>query len=200
MRGNKRNAAAGVGAAAPRRGQGSGVREQKPFAVEDRDRRNILDEILRMLERDSRLSAKQIATALGRDEAEVRGAIAKYEADKVILKYTAIVDSDKLEHDSVTAMIEVKISPQKGEGYDRIAQRIYQYDEVESLFLMTGTYDLLVTMTAKTMKDAAQFVYAHLATIEGVTSTATHFIMKKYKEKSCVFAEEFEQEERVLFV
>ena len=159
-----------------------------------------MDDILMMLEKDSRLTAKQIASSLGRDEEEVQKSIAKYEADNVVLKYTAIIDRDKLDQNNVTAMIEVKISPQHGDGYDRIARRIYQYDEVESLYLMTGTYDLLVTMTAKTMKDAAQFVYAHLATIEGVTSTATHFIMKKYKEKNCVFAKESEQEERLLFV
>ena len=153
-----------------------------------------------MLEKDGRLTARQIAASLGRDETEVQAQIAKYEADDVILKYTALIDRDKLDEDNVTAMIEVKISPQLGEGYDRIAQRIYQYDEVESLYLMTGTYDLLVTMTARTMKDAAQFVYAHLATIEGVTSTATHFIMKKYKEKNCVYVTRDEQEERMLFI
>ena len=153
-----------------------------------------------MLEKDSRLSVKQIASALGRDEVEVQAVIAKYEADGIILKYTTLIDHEKLDSDSITAMIEVKISPQIGAGYDRIAQRIYQYDEVESLYLMTGSYDLLVTMNARTMKDAAQFVYAHLAAIEGVTSTATHFIMKKYKEKNCVFAGETEQEERLLFV
>ena len=159
-----------------------------------------MDEILKMLEKDSKLTAKQIATALGSDEADIRELIDGYEADNVIMKYTALIDYDKLSEERVTAMIEVKISPQHGEGYDRIAQRIYQYDEVESLYLMSGAYDLLVTMTAKTMKDAAQFVYAHLAAIEGVTSTATHFIMKKYKEKNCVFAMKPEQEERVLFV
>ena len=159
-----------------------------------------MDEILAMLEKDGRLTAREIAALLGRDEAEIQALIAKYEADGIILKYTTLVDREKLDEDSVTAMIEVKISPQLGEGYDRIAQRIYQYDEVESLYLMTGAFDLLVTMTARTMKDAAQFVYAHLATIEGVTSTATHFIMKKYKEKNCVYIKQDEQEERMLFI
>ena len=159
-----------------------------------------MDDILGMLEKDGRLTAKQISAALGRDEAEVQALIAKYEADHVIMKYTALVDYDKLDADSVTAMIEVKISPQQGDGYDRIAQRIYQYDEVESLYLMTGSYDLLVIIAARTMKEAAQFVYAHLSTIEGVTSTATHFIMKKYKEKNCVFEKAPEQEERLFFV
>ena len=160
----------------------------------------LMDDILNMLEKDGRLTAKQIAASLGRDESDVRDRISAYEADEVILRYTALIDRDKLDEENVTAMIEVKISPQHGEGYDRIAQRIYQYDEVESLYLMTGSYDLLVTMTARTMKEAAQFVYEHLAAIEGVSSTATHFIMKKYKEKNCVFTREPEQEERVLFV
>jgi len=159
-----------------------------------------MDDILMLLEKDSRLSAKQIAAALGRDEAEVLAKIAKYEADGTILKYAALINHDNLNEDSVTALIEVKISPQLGEGYDRIAQRIYQYDEVDSLYLMTGAYDLLVTMTAKTMKDAAQFVYTHLAAIDGVTSTATHFIMKKYKEQNCVFVKGPEQEERLFFI
>jgi len=158
-----------------------------------------MDEILKMLEKDGKLTAKQIAAALGKTEDDVKAAICGYEQDCTILKYTALIDHEKNGDDSVTALIELKISPQGGDGYDRIARRIYQYDEVESLYLMTGTYDLLVTMNAKTMKDAAQFVYAHLATIEGVSATATHFIMKKYKERNCVFAQEPEQEERLRF-
>ena len=159
-----------------------------------------MDEVLTLLEKDGRLTAKQIASALGREEKDIQAAIAKYEEEGTILKYTALIDHDQIDEETVTAMIELKISPQGGDGYDRIARRIYQYDEVESLYLMTGTYDLLVTMNAKTMKDAAQFVYAHLATIEGVAATATHFIMKKYKEKNCVFAKEPEQEERLKFI
>jgi len=159
-----------------------------------------MDEILVLLEKDGKMTVKQIAAALDRSEAEVLAAIAKYEADGTILKYTALINHDNLNEQGVTALIEVKIAPQLGEGYDRIAQRIYQYDKVDSLYLMTGTYDLLVTITAKSMKEAAQFVYAHLATIEGVTSTATHFIMKKYKERNCVFVKESEQEERLFFI
>ena len=159
-----------------------------------------MDEILTMLEKDCRLPAKQIALALGRDAGEVQEAITGYEADGTIMRYTALINREALDEECVTALIEVKISPQHGEGYDRIAQRIYQYDEVDSLYLMTGSYDLLVTMTARTMKDAAQFVYSHLAAIEGVTSTATHFIMKKYKEQNCVFIKEPEQEERLFFI
>ena len=152
-----------------------------------------------MLERDGRLGAKQIAVALGREEAEVQAAISKYEEDSTILKYSALVNRDNLQEEHVTALIEVKIAPQLGDGYDRIAQRIYQYNEVESLYLLTGSSDLLVTMTVRTMKDAAKFVYEHLAAIEGVTSTSTRFIMKKYKEQNCVLVKAPEQEERLLF-
>ena len=102
--------------------------------------------------------------------------------------------------ENVTALIEVKISPQFGEGYDRIAQRIYQYDEVESLFLMTGSYDLLVTMTVNSMQEAAVFVYEKLAAIEGVTSTATRFIMKKYKENNKVLVDKPVQEKGEIFI
>jgi len=159
-----------------------------------------MDEILTMLERDGRLSAKQIAAALGREEADVQAAINNYEADGTILKYTALINKDKLDEEYVNALIEVKISPQLGAGYDRIAQRIYQYNEVESLYLMTGSFDLLVAITAKSMKDAAAFVYEHLASIEGVTSTATRIIMKKYKEQNCILEKKTEQQERLLLL
>jgi len=104
------------------------------------------------------------------------------------------------DEECITALIEVKISPQLGDGYDRIAQRIYQYDVVDSLFLMTGSYDLLVTMTVKTLNEAAVFVYEHLAAIEGVTSTATRFIMKKYKENGKVFVKTDEQKGGGFFI
>ncbi|SHH95173.1 DNA-binding transcriptional regulator, Lrp family [Sporobacter termitidis DSM 10068] len=159
-----------------------------------------MNEILKLLEKDSRLTAPQIAAMLGMDAAAVAAAIAKAEADGVILRYTALVDWDKAAEEAVTALIEVKIAPQRGEGFDRIAERIYQYEEVDSLYLMSGAFDLAVYITAKSMKDVAQFVFARLAPIEGVTATATHFILKKYKEKGCVFTVAPEQEERMLFI
>lgn len=100
----------------------------------------------------------------------------------------------------VTALIEVKIQPQKVAGYDRIAQRIYQYENVESLYLLAGSYDLLVSIKANSMKEISAFVYEHLATIDGVSSTVTHFLMKKYKEHGQIFAEHPDQEERISFV
>lgn len=157
-------------------------------------------QILKLLEKDSKLTAQQIAVMLDRDQAEIEAIIAKLEADGTILKYLTLIDWDKTSDDSVTALIEVKIAPQRGEGFDRIAERIYQYDEVDSLYLMSGDFDLAVYITAKSIKDVAQFVYAHLAPLEGVTATATHFMLKKYKEKGCVFNVMAEQEERMLFV
>lgn len=161
-----------------------------------------MKEILKLLEKDSKLTARQIAAMLGMEQAAVEAFIAKAEADGTILKYMTLIDWGKSEEETetVTALIEVKIAPQRGEGFDRIAERIYQYDEVESLYLMSGNFDLAVYITAKSMKDVASFVYARLAPLEGVTATATHFILKKYKEKGCVFNAAPEQEERILFV
>ncbi len=157
-------------------------------------------EILKLLEKDSKLTAQQIAAMLGREQADVEAVIAGLEADGTILKYMTLIDWDKIPDDSVTALIEVKIAPQRGDGFDRIAERIYQYDEVDSLYLMSGDFDLAVYITAKSIKDVAQFVYARLAPLDGVTATATHFMLKKYKEKGCVFNVMSEQEERLLFV
>ncbi len=157
-------------------------------------------EILKLLEKDSTLTAAQIAAMLDMGEKEVADIIAKCEKDNVILGYTALVDWTRTEDESVTAFIEVRITPQRGDGFDRIARRIYLYDEVESLYLMSGAYDLAVTITGKTLKEVSHFVSAKLATIDGVLSTATHFILKKYKEKNFAYTVVPEQEERGLFV
>jgi DNA-binding Lrp family transcriptional regulator len=156
-------------------------------------------DILKLLEKDGRLTAQQLGAMLGIEPGQASAAIEKFEADGVILKYMTLVDWDKISEDSVKALIEVKIAPQRGEGFDRIAERIYQYDEVESVYLMSGDFDLAVYINAKNIKDVAQFVYARLAPLEGVTATATHFILKKYKEKGCVFNVPSEQEERINF-
>ena len=126
-------------------------------------------------------------------------AIAEYEKDHVILGYKAIVDWDRTERESVTALIEVKVTPQRGEGFDRIAERIYQYDEVESVYLMSGSFDLTVIISGRTLKEVAHFVGEKLAPLEDVTGTATHFILKKYKEKHLIFEKQEVQEERFVF-
>lgn len=159
-----------------------------------------MNEILKLLEQNSKYTAHDLAPMLGMEEAAVEAAIAKYEEDKVILGYQALIDWDRAGEEFVTALIEVKVTPQLGDGFDRIAERIYQYDEVESVYLMSGSFDLSVIISGKSLKEVAQFVARRLSTIEGVTSTATHFILKKYKEKHCLFRKQEEQKERTLFV
>jgi DNA-binding Lrp family transcriptional regulator len=133
-------------------------------------------------------------------EAEVAAAVARYEQERIILGYKAIVDWDRTDREAVTALIEVKVTPQRGDGFDRIAQRIYQYDEVESLYLMSGAYDFTVIISGRTLKEVSQFVTQKLSTIDGVMSTATHFILHKYKDKRVVFSAPEEQKERLIFV
>jgi len=159
-----------------------------------------MEDILKLLEEDARYTAKQLASMTGREQADVEKYIAAAEEDGKLVGYSAIVDWDKTGDETVSALIEVKIAPQLGDGFDRIAERIYQYEEVESLYLMSGSFDLAVFISGRSLKEISQFVFAHLAPIEGVTATATHFIMKKYKEKHRVFEKMPEQEERLLFV
>ena len=160
----------------------------------------MMDKLLELLENDSTLTHAQLAAMTGLTEEEVSAAVAQNEKDQVILGYKTIVDWNRVDREAVTALIEVSVTPQRGEGFDRIAQRIYQYDEVESLYLMSGgAYDLTVTISGRTLKEVALFVGEKLAPIEGVTGTATHFILKKYKEKHLIFQKPEVQEERFVF-
>jgi len=156
-------------------------------------------EILKLLENDCRTTPEQIAAMLGASLSEVVTAIAEMEADKIILGYKAMVDWDKTGEETVTALIEVKVTPQRGDGFDRIAERIYQFEEVESMYLMSGAYDFTVIISGRTLKEVANFVSARLSTIDGVIGTATHFILTKYKEKHTVFENIPVQEERLIF-
>lgn len=156
-------------------------------------------EILKLLEKDSRLTNAQIAAMLGAQEADVARMVAECEAEGLILGRLTLVDWDRTGEELVTALIEVKITPQRGDGFDRIAERIYQYEEVESVYLMSGAYDLTVIISGKALRDVAAFVSSRLATIDGVVGTATHFILKKYKDKNIVFEHSPEQQERMIF-
>ena len=140
-----------------------------------------------------------LAAAAGISEAEAKAAIQAYEEDRTILGYQAIIDWDRVRRENVTALIEVKVTPQTISGFDRIAERIYQYDEVESMYLMSGSYDLTVIISGRTLREVAQFVGERLAPIEGVTGTATHFILKKYKEKHLVFRPQDPEEREYIF-
>lgn len=159
-----------------------------------------MKDLLQLLEDDCTLSHTQLAAMTGMTEDEVSAAVAQYEKDHVILGYKTIIDWDRTHREAVTALIEVSVTPQRGEGFDRIAQRVYQYEEVESVYLMSGgSYDLTVIISGRTLKEIAHFVGEKLATIEGVTGTATHFILKKYKEKHLIFPVQEVQEERFVF-
>lgn len=143
--------------------------------------------ILEMLEADGRLTAKQIALMLDKEEGEIRDMIQKFEADGVILGYKAIVDWDKTDREYATALIEMKVTPQYNRGFDAIAERIYNYPEVQSVYLMSGAYDLCVILEGKTIREVALFVAQRLAPLEAVLSTATHFVLRKYKDKGVIY-------------
>ena len=158
-----------------------------------------MTKLLQLLEDDCTLTPDQLASMADMPVEEVKAAIRKYEDEKVILGYKAIVDWDRTERESVTALIEVKVTPQRGAGFDRVAERIYQYDEVESVYLMSGAFDLTVIISGRTLREVAEFVGQRLATIEDVTGTATHFILKKYKERHLIFEKQEQQERELIF-
>ena len=138
-------------------------------------------DILAILQEDGRYTPAKIAVMLDKSEEEVASAIAALEARGVIVKYTAIVNDERLSDDIVQALIEVKVSPQKTSGFDAIAEEIYRFDEVKSCYLMSGGYDLAVFIEGKNLREVARFVSERLSTLDEVQSTATHFILKKYK-------------------
>ena len=146
---------------------------------------NILD----ILTEDSRTPISQIAVMLGATEAQIADTVARLERQRVILKYPALINWEKVDVEQVEAMIEVRVTPQRGEGFEAIAEQIYRFDEVSSVYLMSGGYDLLVNMKARTMRQLALFVAEKLSTIEHVISTATHFVLRKYKDQGVVMDE-----------
>ncbi len=156
--------------------------------------------LLKLLEQDCTLSPEQLAAMCNMTVEDVKSEIKQLQDDHVILGYKAIVNWDDTIDETVMALIEVSVTPQRDKGFDRIAQRIYQYEEVESMYLISGGYDFTVIITGRTVKEVAMFVAQRLSTIEGVISTSTHFILKKYKEKHTVFTPEEEQKERPIFV
>lgn len=155
--------------------------------------------LLQLLEQDCTMTPQQLASMADMSVEEVKAAIKRYEEEKIILGYKAIVDWDRTDREAVTALIEVKVTPQRGDGFDRVAERIYQYDEVESVYLMSGAYDLTVIISGRTLKEVAQFVGERLSTLEDVTGTATHFILHKYKEKHLIFEKQEKQPKEWIF-
>ena len=139
-------------------------------------------EFLTLLENDARLTPEQLSTMLDKDVGDISEMMTAYERDGVILGYKTLIDWDKTDRESVTALIEVKITPQKGMGFDEIARQIYSHHQVESVYLMSGGFDLTVIIKDRTMREVARFVAEQLAPMENVLSTGTHFILKKYKD------------------
>lgn len=144
-------------------------------------------EILKILEKNARLSTDDIAKMLGIKEKEVIKLIGELEADKVICGYNAIINWDKVNDEKVDALIELKVTPQRGTGFDRIANRIAKFDEVDSVYLLSGGYDFMVEIKGRSMKEVSQFVFDKLATLDTVQSTATHFVLRKYKDHGISF-------------
>ena len=153
-------------------------------------------EILKLLESDAKLTAEQIAVMLDLPLSDVKAQINEFEANGTILGYKAVVDWEKTERESVTAMIDVKLTPQRDKGYDRVAEKIYNYPEVKSVHLMSGAYDLSVLIEGKTMKEVAFFVSQKLAPIEEVISTATHFVLHRYKDAGVLYDATLDIDER----
>lgn len=147
-----------------------------------------MDKILTLLENDATLSERELSLMLKKEVGEVKDLIEKYEKDGVILGYQTVIDWDKTDREYVSALIEVKVTPQRDRGFNKIAEKIYNHPEVKSLYLMSGGFDFTVIIEGKTMKEVAYFVAQKLAPIEFVTSTATHFVLKKYKDKGVVYS------------
>ena len=142
----------------------------------------MIKKILKILEDDARITAKQIAAMTGIPNDEVARIIKQAEENRTILKYKTMINWDKVKNERVCALIEVKVTPQRDRGFDSIAERIYRFPQAHTVYLLSGTYDLLVIVTGKTMHEVADFVSQKLAPIEGVQGTVTHFMLKRYKE------------------
>ena len=147
-------------------------------------------EILEILNEDCRIPLERIAVMTGEDMAKVAQAIDELEKDRVILQYSPIINWDRTDRERVEAMIEVKVMPQRDMGFDAIAGRIYRFDEVKSVYLMSGSYDLLVLVEARTLKELALFVSEKLSPLESVTGTSTSFVLKRYKQDGVIFVGE----------
>ena len=155
------------------------------------------DEILTFIEKNSRVDLKELAIILGTDEATVANEMAEMEKERIICGYHTLINWDKVTAEKVTALIEVKVTPQRGIGFDSIAERIYNYDEVHAVYLISGAFDFMVIIQEKTMKDVALFVSSKLSPMETVLSTATHFVLKKYKDHGTIL-EQKNRDERML--
>ncbi len=155
------------------------------------------EKILAVIEKNSRIDIRDLALLLGESEAAIANEIAEMEKEKIICGYHTLINWDNTGEEKVTALIEVKVTPQRGQGFDKIAERIYNFPEVNAVYLMSGGFDFTVIIEEKTMREVAQFVSDKLAPLDAILSTATHFVLKKYKDHGTVLVESV-REERML--
>ena len=156
------------------------------------------EEILTFIEKNSRVDLKELAIIVGTDEVTVANEMAAMEKERIICGYHTLIDWDKTSMEMVTALIEVRVTPQRGEGFDNIAERIYNYPEVRSVYLISGAYDLMVILEGKTLRGVSMFVAEKLSTLDQVVGTATHFILKKYKDHGTVLGQAKTDERMVI--
>ena len=156
------------------------------------------EELLSIIERNSRIDLKELAVILGVEENDVVNEISALEKEGIICGYHNLIDWDKTSLEKVTALIEVRVTPQRGQGFDKIAERIYKYPEVRTVYLISGGYDLLVTLEEKSLKEISNFVSDKLSTLDSVLSTATHFILKRYKDHGTILDKKHEDEREVI--
>ena len=152
------------------------------------------EKILTFIEKNSRIDTQELAVILGVDETAVMNELEAMEQEGIICGYHTLINWDKAGVEKVTALIEVRVTPQRGQGFDSIAERIYKYPEVRSVYLISGGYDLMVILEGKTLKEVSQFVTDKLSTLDSVLSTATHFILKKYKDHGTIFDQKIKDE------
>ena len=156
------------------------------------------EELLSIIEKNSRIDLKELSIRLGKEEIDIVNELQKLEDERIICGYHTLINWEKTSLDKVTALIEVKVTPQRGKGFDRIAARIYNYPEVRDVYLISGGFDLLVTLEEKSLKDIAMFVSEKLSTLDSIISTGTHFILKKYKDHGTIIDEHIKDEREVI--
>lgn len=156
------------------------------------------EQILRLLERDASIGAEQLAVMVDMKTEEVEAIIKEFEQNRTIVCRKTVIDWEKTDYEQVSALIELKVTPQMGEGFDKVAKRVMQFPEVRSTYLMSGGFDLMVIVEGMTMKEVALFVSNCLAPMDEVISTATHFVLRKYKQEGVVFGAEHKDERRVI--
>ncbi len=156
------------------------------------------EEILKIIEKNSKISIKDLAAMLGSDEITIAEEIHNMENDGTICAYHTLIDWEKTSIEKVTALIEVRVTPQRGQGFDKMAERIYNYPEVKAVYLISGGYDLLVILEEKSLREISNFVSDKLSTLESILSTATHFILKKYKDHGTILTVKKDDEREII--